>query len=90
MAWLWGAGGQTQAGGSVLGGKPCFLCFQVGFSLFCLGVVCGGMLLGFRAPSRILHLKFPFKLYISTARILSHEVFSVSHGGHGNKAKKRG
>lgn len=49
-------------------GKPCCLCFQVRFSLFCLGVACGGMLLGFRAPSGILHLKFPFKLFIFQRR----------------------
>lgn len=40
-------------------GKPCCLCFQVGSSLFCLGLACRGMLLGFRAPSGILLLKIP-------------------------------
>lgn len=53
-------------------GKPCCLCFQVGFSLFCLGggegVACGGMLLGFRAPSGILFLRFSFNLFIFQRR----------------------
>lgn len=62
MAWLWGAGGQTQAGGSVLG-EALLSVLGLVFSVWG-GVACGGMLLGFRAPSGILHLKYPFKLFI--------------------------
>lgn len=45
-------------------GKPCCLCFPVGFSLFFLGAACGGMLLGFRAPSGIFFFFFFFNFHL--------------------------
>lgn len=64
MAWLWGAGGQTQTGGSVLGVSPAVCVSKLSLVFSVWGVVCGGMLLGFRAPRGILRLNFPFKLFI--------------------------
>lgn len=69
MAWLWGAGGQTRAGGSVLR-ETLLSVFPRQVSSSLSGGACRGMLLGFRAPSGILDVNFFFieSLYISTVK----------------------
>lgn len=61
VAWLWGAGGQTRAGGSVLR-ETLLSVFPRRVPSSLSGGACRGMLLGFRAPSGILHVKFFYRI----------------------------